>query len=67
MAGGADRQQRIGRTPLVMRAGGTLYVRRAQPEQIFRDRFRLRQNAVKHHRPENRPLLLDRWVPTQNL
>jgi hypothetical protein len=35
--------------------------------RFFEIAIRSRQNAVKHPRPENRPLWLDRWVPTQNL
>jgi hypothetical protein len=35
--------------------------------RFFEIAIRFRQIAVKHHRPENRPLRLDRWVSTQNL
>jgi hypothetical protein len=38
MAGGADRPATDRRTPLMMRAGGTPYAHRAQPDQIYRDR-----------------------------
>ena len=46
-AGGADRMQRTGETPLMTRADGTPDVCRAHPDQIYPDRFRFRQIAVK--------------------
>jgi len=61
----------LGNLPTAIRNQGTLYGSRdgtpwscrAQPNQIYRDRLRFRQIAVKHPRLGNRPLLLERRVP----
>jgi hypothetical protein len=58
-AGGADRLQRTGRTPLMMRACGTPYASRAQPDQISQDRLRFRQNASNIPTHETAPFSLN--------
>ena len=67
MAGGADRHAADRGTPLMMRAGGTPHPVARNRSRFIEIAIRFRQIAVKHPRPENRPLRLDRRVPTQNL
>jgi hypothetical protein len=51
----------------MMRALGLLIPIARNRIRFIEIAIRFRQIAVKHPRPENRPLRLDRWVTTQNL
>jgi hypothetical protein len=71
-AGPMGRRRRIatqwtGRTPLWSARAGLLMPNARNRIRFFEIAIRIRQIAVKHHRPGNRPLRLDRRVPTQNL
>ena len=68
MAGGADRHAADpGDPPYDARGRDSLIPVARNRIRFIEIAIRFRQNAVKHPRPENRPLRLDRRVPTQNL
>jgi hypothetical protein len=65
-AGGADRPAADRGTPLMLRARGTPYAHRAQPEQIYRDRNSSPAEPAGYSLPGNGPFLLKRRLPGRN-
>ena len=66
MACSADRHAADRGTPLVERAGGTLMPAARNRIRFIAIAICFQQIAVKYSHPRNRPLWLDRRVPTQN-